>query len=152
MTDQPALKSCPFCGGTNLIAGSRGFADSVGGQVEGLAIHCECGAIGAADGTGPHDDETGPCVSQWNRRAPRFTEEQKNALERLIESEHDIGCARMSFQGGRPTASGGYEMKYGNTWYESGPVDRTPECDCGLDEAVAIIRAMLEEDNDIARG
>lgn len=62
------------------------------------------------------------------------------AAERLHEAlghfgEHDRDCARKRFEGGRPKEGGGYEMMYAGVWYEAKPVDRTPKCDCGLDDA-----------------
>ena len=55
----------------------------------------------------------------------------------LNYTQHDTVCIRSSWCAGRPTNSGGYETKFGNTWYESRPVDREPKCNCGLDDLIA---------------
>lgn len=51
--------------------------------------------------------------------------------------EHDSDCIRGFYRGGRPTGSGGYEVQYGEKWYQLRPVDQTPNCNCGLEGAIA---------------
>ena len=52
-------------------------------------------------------------------------------------ADHDNNCAVNQYEAGRPTADGGYEMRYAGVWYERRPVDRTPPCTCGFDAALA---------------
>ena len=59
----------------------------------------------------------------------------RSALEDF--GEHASGCVRARFDGGRPTADGGYEMCFAGKWYETKPADRTPACACGLSAALA---------------
>lgn len=57
-------------------------------------------------------------------------------LEELTQFlEHDKMCIRSFQEAGEPTENGGYRTKFKGAWYETRPVDRTPKCDCGLDEA-----------------
>lgn len=61
------------------------------------------------------------------------------AHERLDEwLEHGQECIRTSWCAGRPTADGGYK------WYQSRPIDKTPKCNCGLDESLEAWRKAKE--------
>lgn len=65
-----------------------------------------------------------------------------DALDALmLYLEHDRDCIRSQFNGGRPTGDGGYEQKFGKTWYRVKPVDESPKCDCGLQEALDRVEA-----------
>jgi hypothetical protein len=51
--------------------------------------------------------------------------------------EHKPECIRSQFTAGEPTSDGGYRQKFGDKWYEAKPIDKTPKCDCGLDEILS---------------
>jgi hypothetical protein len=57
-------------------------------------------------------------------------------------SDHQIPCLLAQWCGGRPTEGGGYEMKYGDKWYQRG---KEPKCRCGLTAALAAIHATRKE-------
>lgn len=60
------------------------------------------------------------------------------AHQNLIDYvEHDRNCIRSQFAGGRTTEDSGYEQNFAGKWYRAKPIDNTPKCDCGLDEAIA---------------
>jgi hypothetical protein len=61
----------------------------------------------------------------------------------LIEdfADHRQECITTFFEAGRPTKDGGYETKIKGKWYQSRPVDKTPKCNCGLNEVLALIPA-----------
>jgi hypothetical protein len=63
-------------------------------------------------------------------------EEMRDCLEEF--GQHQSPCLLSFFSAGRNTPDGGYECKYGDKWYQSQPVDETPKCTCGLNEALAI--------------
>jgi hypothetical protein len=62
---------------------------------------------------------------------PKYATQQIEAFRDYVE--HRSWCIRSQLEGGRPT-EGGYEDKYNGVWYEARPIDKTPKCDCGLDE------------------
>lgn len=65
---------------------------------------------------------------------------EKRALDNLSDwIEHSNQCIRSQSSAGRPTEDGGYECKFAGKWYQSLPIDKTPKCDCGLDEAITNI-------------
>lgn len=49
----------------------------------------------------------------------------------LNYARHTDDCILSMWQAGRPASDGGYESKYNGVWY---PKDKTPKCECGLDE------------------
>ncbi|MFA5424272.1 MAG: hypothetical protein WC374_10490 [Phycisphaerae bacterium] len=53
--------------------------------------------------------------------------------------EHRPECIRSRYAAGRPTANG-YEQLFAGKWYESRPIDKTPKCDCGLDQAISNLK------------
>ena len=64
--------------------------------------------------------------------------ENKRLRNNLVEYvEHHTTCIRSFWCAGEPTEDGGYREKFGDKWYQSKPVDETPKCNCGLDEALA---------------
>ena len=85
MTDQPALKPCPFCP-------DGGRPDLISGPVYLPKVKCD--DCGAESGDGENDFEA---VEVWNRRAPRFTEEQKKALVSILPDEGGMGIHRRPF-------------------------------------------------------
>ena len=58
------------------------------------------------------------------------------SLEEFGEHRHD--CIRPFISAGRPTESGGYELCVKGEWFEKRPVDKTPKCECGFDNAMAL--------------
>ncbi len=50
---------------------------------------------------------------------------------------HNWRCILSYQEAGEPTEDGGYRTMYKGKWYQSRPVDETPKCECGLDEALA---------------
>lgn len=70
-----------------------------------------------------------------------FSKSLQEKIEKINEyTEHRPECIRSSFEAGRPTKKGGYEQQFGSKWYESRPIDKTPKCDCGLDEVLNILQ------------
>lgn len=59
--------------------------------------------------------------------------EAAEALQDFAAHEHD--CIRNSWEAGEPTPDGGYRTRFRGKWYQSKPIDQTPRCDCGLEEA-----------------
>lgn len=54
--------------------------------------------------------------------------------ERLSKyTQHYSDCVRSQISGIRPLKNGDYEQKIDGVWYPSG---KTPQCDCGLDDAL----------------
>lgn len=62
--------------------------------------------------------------------------------EILAYTQHDNDCILSMFEAGRPIANGGYEQKYKGKWYQSRPVDKTPKCECGLDDIRTKLTAL----------
>lgn len=48
---------------------------------------------------------------------------------------HERDCIIMRWEAGEPTTDGGYRSQYAGKWYQVRPVDETPRCTCGFDEA-----------------
>ncbi len=64
-------------------------------------------------------------------------------MEEIMEYiEHKKECILSQWSAGRPTADGGYESKIGGKWYQVKPINKTPKCNCGLDD----IRDTLKEE------
>ncbi len=64
--------------------------------------------------------------------------EQAKTIERLREGLEEYGvhmniCLLSQWHAGRPTADGGYESQFGDTWYPRG---EAPPCICGLAAAL----------------
>ena len=59
-------------------------------------------------------------------------------LERVIDdyANHVPECVLSQWSQGEPTPNGGYRVMYAGKWYQSKPIDETPECDCGFDAAL----------------
>ena len=77
-------------------------------------------------------------LSEANRRL-------EVGIEALAQyGQHESSCILSRWEAGRPipTKAEGYEMKYGGAWYEVRPTNHTPECECGLNEA---LREMVVE-------
>ncbi len=68
-------------------------------------------------------------------RSNELLEENRALKRRVLDlaeyTVHDLSCALHYFQGGRVTDDG-YEVNYDGQWYQATPVDRRPECTCGL--------------------
>lgn len=72
----------------------------------------------------------------------------KAKAERLANyTTHDQDCILSFWSAGRPTENGGYEACIKGKWYEQRPVDKTPKCECGLNEAFADYSASLHDTN-----
>jgi hypothetical protein len=74
-----------------------------------------------------------------------LTLHEQAVKERVVEMlmpwlEHDNQCILCQFEKGEPTENGGYRQKFAGKWYESKPVDRTPECNCELNNAITKIQ------------
>ena len=62
---------------------------------------------------------------------------QRSCYTKLIAYvSHTNKCILSFWEAGEPTKDGGYRTKFKGKWYQSKPVDETPKCDCGLDEAI----------------
>lgn len=95
-----------------------------------------------------------------NMRKALFGDEIKDFLRQALKDaresererlsqwlEHSRGCILSQFSAGEPTEDGGYRNKYAGKWYQSRPIDKTPKCDCGLDEALTALDAELQAKN-----
>lgn len=58
----------------------------------------------------------------------------KAALENY--GAHDSNCILSFWSAGEPTPDGGYRTMYKGKWYQTRPVDETPKCECGLEQAL----------------
>ena len=68
-----------------------------------------------------------------------LVERQLKRIAELEEALENYGvhcppCPLSQWRGGRSTAAGGYEMKWGDKWY---PGEEKPECTCGLGAILA---------------
>lgn len=64
-------------------------------------------------------------------------------VEGVIDyTEHARDCILAQFEAGEPTKDG-YRQKFAGKWYTTRPVDNSPDCDCGLDKAVAVLKDPL---------
>ena len=69
----------------------------------------------------------------------------REICEEIIEyTKHDFDCILALCSQGRPTADGGYENMYRGEWFQVRPVDKTPQCECGLGAAISRFRAWEE--------
>lgn len=70
---------------------------------------------------------------------------EREAAKELWEwLEHSNRCILSFNEAGEPTEGGGYRTKYAGKWYQTRPVDETPKCTCGLDDAYALYRKAVE--------
>lgn len=79
----------------------------------------------------------------WNKTVLALRERERVLVEALNQyGEHAQECIRNQFQAGQPTADGGYEQLFGYgkdaKWYRVKPVDESPKCTCGFDNAIAL--------------
>ena len=73
----------------------------------------------------------------WERQA---REEERARLRELSEyTTHETDCILSEYRAGRPTKNGGYEQKFGDKWYEVRPIDKTPECSCGVANILSLL-------------
>lgn len=71
---------------------------------------------------------------------------QREEIKELSQyCEHTNLCIRYRYEAGRPTDNGGYEIKFNGKWYESSPIDKTPKCNCGLEETLKILDTAKSE-------
>lgn len=59
--------------------------------------------------------------------------------------QHTNRCILSFWEAGEPTPDGGYRSKFAGKWYQSRPIDETPKCNCGLDEALAFKKEKLDD-------
>lgn len=57
---------------------------------------------------------------------------------------HKETCILSLWLEGEPTKDGGYRSMYGGKWYQTKPVDETPECNCGFSKALSAIEEALK--------
>lgn len=79
--------------------------------------------------------------------AKAVLEYTEDLVQQLLESlsnyiDHEEDCIRNHFEAGEPTENG-YRQRFKGKWYEARPIDKTPKCDCGLDEA--LIQSKIKE-------
>lgn len=99
-------------------------------------------------------------AEKWEREAHAWVPQVTFALEKYGKwrshaerlagalgefGKHDDDCLLSRWQQGRTTADGGYEMMFGDKWYQVRPIDNTPECECGLDAFLTAHAEMLKE-------
>lgn len=67
-----------------------------------------------------------------------LSKEKEQEIEKLNKYIlHSEDCILARYSAGEPTENGGYRQKFGDKWYESKPIDKTPKCDCGLDDILS---------------
>lgn len=67
-------------------------------------------------------------------------EKWRKAADAISEyAQHTYNCIRSSFEAGEATKTG-YRQKFKGKWYESRPIDKTPKCDCGLDDVINLMK------------
>ena len=71
-------------------------------------------------------------MKRWRDLAGKLAEGLNNF------EQHDLTCILSQWSQGRPTENGGYETMYAGKWYQNRPVDETPKCQCGLDQALSL--------------
>ena len=71
-----------------------------------------------------------------------LTTHSARLVERLMPwLEHDTRCILQQNERGEPMEDGGYRTMYAGVWYKRG---EEPKCDCGLDQAIDIIKNKTE--------
>lgn len=91
------------------------------------------------------------CFSHAKARATGYLEghsSRDSQIESLREALDEYGrhmdrCVLGRWEGGEPIEGGGYRTKYAGKWYQSRPVDETPKCNCGFEEA---LKPFMRED------
>src|SRR3990167_1430295 len=70
--------------------------------------------------------------------------EAREEILRKVENYtlHQRDCILSEWSGGRPTKEGGYESLFGDKWYPSKPIDKTPKCTCELDDLLAKLSTL----------
>lgn len=61
--------------------------------------------------------------------------ELRAALEEY--GQHDRDCILTKRSQGEPTPDGGYREMFNGKWYQTRPIDETPECECGFSKALS---------------
>ena|SRR3990167_3311263 len=70
-----------------------------------------------------------------------LSEQEERIVGDLSEwIRHDSQCICSQWSAGRPTEDGGYESKFAGKWYQKRPIDKTPKCDCGLNDVLSALR------------
>lgn len=66
-------------------------------------------------------------------------EDENSSLRDALEEygTHDRDCILSFWEAGEPTSNGGYRRKIKGKWYQYSPVDESPKCNCGFQEALA---------------
>lgn len=90
----------------------------------------------ASDGDPHHEMDGEKAINALLSTLSVYMEE----LEQYVH--HDIQCIRDQWSAGRPTKDGGYEQKFAGKWYQARPVDKTPKCDCGLDDILSQLKEI----------
>lgn len=86
----------------------------------------------------------------YNKSVSLINSAKQEAYQEVVEllydwGEHDRDCIRSQWSAGEPTKDGGYRQKLAGKWYQSRPIDKTPKCDCGFDEAIKALKTKTEE-------
>lgn len=77
-----------------------------------------------------------------NMEMKKALQSAESRAKGLVEyCEHKSDCIRSFQSQGRPTADGGYEVMIKGEWFQVKPENKTPKCDCGLDEALGDFNA-----------
>lgn len=93
-----------------------------------------------------HGPECTCLLCDWSEPIESFLlqkleEEREEVLKSLGNYlGHDEDCIRNQWEAGEPTPDGGYRTLMRGKWYQTRPVDETPKCDCGFDEAINLIK------------
>lgn len=81
-------------------------------------------------------DEHGTC-SLIEQERNRLINDVRRLREALGDyGQHSNECILSQWSAGEPTADGGYRTQYAGKWYQTKPIDETPKCECGFDEAL----------------
>lgn len=75
----------------------------------------------------------------WLKKLHQRDEKWRKGVEAISEYiQHTDNCIRNSLKAGEPTKNG-YRQKFRGKWYEARPNDKTPKCDCNLDNLLKLM-------------
>lgn len=80
-------------------------------------------------------------ITMFDSLIKKVREEERQKYEKALEYvSHETDCIRSQNSAGQPTPDGGYEQKFAGKWYQTRPVDKSPKCNCGLDDILSQLK------------
>ena len=135
------LSFCPVCSEISTLTQEKEALEARVKELELDLAHlnwiCECKIL--------HSNEESACpkclcCNPGVGKIQALESKLEKAMDVVDYAMHTGMCILASRSAGRPTENGGYEMMYGwgerAKWYQTRPVDETPKCNCGLDDAL----------------